>query len=124
MAYTIDTNGLTSGVSDVVATAAMELPPLNNWYDADFLRQQTAHACNLVIQYLTEGMASEDRTGFRDATMGNDPLRGGALVAALLESHDDADARIQAALQKAQAEMKRTIRDEYSAFVKSISERN
>ena len=119
----LSSDGLVSEISDIVAEASTQLPPLQHSYDVDFLKHQGNKAVSIFLHNLEAGETSEARTAFNDAQNSNDPIRAGVLLHESL-SKDGSEQRARTAMNATRAEIQKTVVEDYQTFVRSIASRN
>lgn len=123
MTHTLSIDGILPQISDIVAEASMQLPSLVNWYDGDFLRQET---CKTVATFLRECMAEatvDDRRAFQSAQEQMHPLVSAEILERITQGPDAAE-HLNAALTRTRETISKEIVSDYGIFVRSVASQN
>ncbi len=113
---------LLSDIACVIAEASMELPPLVNAYDADFLRKMTSKAMGIFFDRYSTLVGGSARSEWLNAAQNNDLDALADWVDAYADLELDAVARERAlkALAEVKVELVKSIKDDYESFVRNL----
>lgn len=110
-------------ISDLVATASMDLPPLVNEGDSDFLRAMAGKAINLFWSEYLEALPEGLKTELVDAmkSENNETILDWFGRYANFEEDPNARALAEIILGEMAAELPRLMKEDYHAFRSSLA---
>ena len=114
---------LLEATSEVVATAAQELPPLTHGYDAEFLKQQTTQTIAAFYDVYTAMLPAEVRAEWSRVVHGNDLSEMGEWAQKHLDIEQNPAVRdaALAVFDQVSEELSSTIAARYQDFVSRLS---
>lgn len=103
----------------------MELPPLVNAYDTEFLQKITSKAMGIFFDRYSAAVGGSARSEWLSAAQNNDldALADWVDTYADLELDVGARERTVQALAEVKEELTKSIRDDYESFVRNLSQK-